>query len=389
MSQNDAFTIEQARKAIRPIINSDKSENRLAVMFRGPHGIGKSDLIYQIAKEQGYDDEHIIERRASQMVEGDLIGMPDNVDDLEYTKWKPPEWLHKACQEPCLLFFDEVDRAMVSVRQGLFELTGSRKLYGNELHEDTIIFSAINGGEGVTEYTVGEMDPAELDRWYVIDFMPSHQEWLDWAGDNDINRFVFEFISNNPDHLEHDDKHDPGKVYPSRRSWDRFSRLINETWDDTEKPDPEWIFTHGLGHIGHETAMKFADFVRQYKDQFSIEDILNDKDGSTIEEVADRPMTVHNAICEQFASKYTGEELDDDQVENLANYIVVLDDEIAMSLYKSIDDYDCREAVFEVEHDEVGEVGDYFLEMFESDKDLQEAEAFGGESQEAEAEAGA
>jgi hypothetical protein len=34
------------------------------------------------------------------------------------------------------LFLDEVDRATLEVRQGIFELTDSRKLNGHYLHED-------------------------------------------------------------------------------------------------------------------------------------------------------------------------------------------------------------------------------------------------------------
>ena len=46
---------------------------RFPVLIRGRHGIGKSTVVYQIAKDLGLP---IVERRASQMTEGDLLGLP-------------------------------------------------------------------------------------------------------------------------------------------------------------------------------------------------------------------------------------------------------------------------------------------------------------------------
>ena len=138
------------------------------VLLRGRHGIGKSCVVYQTAAGLNLP---VVERRASQMTEGDLVGLP--VIDGECTRFNPPDWFHQACNEAVVLFLDEVDRATIEVRQGIFELTDSRKLNGHVLHPDTLIFAAVNGGEHGEQYQVGEMDPAELDRWTVFDVEPT------------------------------------------------------------------------------------------------------------------------------------------------------------------------------------------------------------------------
>ena len=46
---------------------------RKPILIRGRHGIGKSEVVYQIAESL---DLPVVERRASQMTEGDLLGMP-------------------------------------------------------------------------------------------------------------------------------------------------------------------------------------------------------------------------------------------------------------------------------------------------------------------------
>ena len=127
------------------------------VLLRGRHGVGKSQVVYQIADGVGLP---VVERRASQMTEGDLVGLPSI--DGDRTTFNPPDWFKEACETACVLFLDEVDRATIEVRQGIFELTDSRKLNGHNLHPDTLIIAAVNGGEHGEQYQVGEMDPAEL-----------------------------------------------------------------------------------------------------------------------------------------------------------------------------------------------------------------------------------
>ena len=43
------------------------------ILIRGRHGVGKSEVVYQFAKSIGFS---VVERRASQMTEGDLVGLP-------------------------------------------------------------------------------------------------------------------------------------------------------------------------------------------------------------------------------------------------------------------------------------------------------------------------
>ena len=94
----------------------------LPVLLRGRHGVGKSQVVYQIANTRSLP---VVERRASQMTEGDLLGLPDvadtEINGRKATTWNAPDWLVTACEQPVVLFLDEVDRATMEVRQGLCE----------------------------------------------------------------------------------------------------------------------------------------------------------------------------------------------------------------------------------------------------------------------------
>jgi len=294
------------------------------VLLRGRHGIGKSEVVYQIAQDMGLP---IVERRASQMTEGDLVGLPKTDGDV--TSFCPPDWFQTACDTSVVLFFDEVDRAVTEVRQGLFELTDSRKLFGKHLHPDTVIIAAVNGGEHGSQYQVGEMDPAELDRWTVFDVEPTVEDWLDWAKGN-TNEMVWDFVNQNRSHLEHAGDYEPNKVYPSRRSWKR----LNDCLENASMLGEEYnALTYQLAcsFVGFEGAVAFNDFVQNYERQVTIEMIL---DQGKVEKTKDFGINEHCAIIDKLeASDRFMQAMAVEQVQNLANYFVTLPSEAAMKLW--------------------------------------------------------
>jgi len=261
------------------------------------------------------------------MTEGDLVGLP--TIEKESTKFNPPDWYKKACDNPVVLFLDEIDRATIEVRQGIFELTDSRKLNGHSLHKGTLIFAAVNGGESGEQYQVGEMDPAELDRWTVFDVEPSIEDWLTWAKDNDINNIIWDFVNHNHTHLEHGDDFEPNKVYPSRRSWERLNECLS-TADLLGEATPV-LFSLTAAFVGFEAAVAFNDFVANYERVVSVEDILIAGD---LAKVSDFGINEHTAMVEKLeASESFKEELPRAQIDNLARYFVMLPSEVAMKLW--------------------------------------------------------
>jgi hypothetical protein len=316
---------------------------RLPVLLRGRHGVGKSQVVYQIAEHRGLP---VVERRASQMTEGDLLGLPDvaetSINGRKATTWNAPDWLVTACEQGVLLFLDEVDRATMEVRQGLFELTDSRKLNGWHLHADTLIVAAVNGGEHGAQYQVGEMDPAELDRWTVFDVEPTHEDWLKWANGR-VPSIVWDFINHNRKHLEHEGDFEPNKVYPSRRSWDRFCCTADPAGVFDEGGDRDLLFNLATAFVGFEASVTLRDFVEKYEWQVTIEDILDAGEFSKIDKWG---INDHAAMIEKFeAAEVFTDVLDDNQITNLAEYFVRLPSEIAMKLWTVLGDADNMENV--------------------------------------------
>ena len=328
--------------------------SRKPIMGHGAHGIGKSAIVYQLAdklhqiiatvpKDYIYP---VIERRASQMADtGDVIGVPEPKDS-DYgriTTFAPMGWFARACNEPCILFFDEVDRANNDVRQSLMELTDSRKIAGHHLHPDTIIIAMVNGGshDENNAYQVSELDPAEHDRWWHVNLEPTVSDWLEW-GDGRLTEHVWNFINDNKSHLEHKGEIDPNKVYPSRRSWHHFDKCLQDSKDaghnllDASEDGklPMDIYFIGEGFVGQEASIAFKDYVEKYETQVSVDDVLAGKKQNLIQkfEVNDSNSMIDKlAVSDEIKNGLTSE-----QVTNLAKFIYAIQAELAMKAWEKL-----------------------------------------------------
>ena len=301
-------------------------DDKKPVLIRGRHGIGKSCVVYQTAERLG---KPVVERRASQMTEGDLMGLP-SVEGAS-TKWNAPDWFKEACDKAVLLFLDEVDRATLEVRQGIFELTDSRKLNGWKLHPGTLIMAAVNGGEHGANYSVGEMDPAELDRWVCFDIDPTVEDWLTWAKDN-VSTLVWDFINQNRNHLEHNDDPEPNKVYPSRRSWHRLNDCLVTGNLVESKNNLDVVYHLATGYVGFEAAVAFKDFAQNYESIVTPEDVLRDG----VDKVKKLDINKFNALNEKFEVVLADKELTESEVKNLAAYFGVLPAELAVHFWGKV-----------------------------------------------------
>jgi hypothetical protein len=173
------------------------------------------------------------------------------------------------------------------------------------------------------------MDPAELDRWTVFDIDPTVEDWLSWASDAGISPEIWNFINQNRTHLEHTDDYEPNKVYPSRRSWERLDQCLTQA-GLLEEASPA-LYTLTSAFVGFEAAVAFNDYVQNYDRQVTTEDILVKGDFS---KVADFGINDHTAIIDKFEAEGTfKDELDQELIDNLARYFVMLPSEVAMKLW--------------------------------------------------------
>lgn len=256
----------------------------IAVLMRGPTGVGKSHVARAFADELGLP---FIDVRGSTMDEAKVGGLPDMraVDEKKVATFVVPSWFKTACERPCVIMLDELNRSMPTVMQAFFQIVLDRELGNDEdgvpyrLHPDTRVVAAINAG---SEYDVNEMDPALLRRFWVCDVEPTVADWTDWAEETGLDKILVEFIKQEPVHWRVDPASvEPGTVVPTPASWHRLSdslvhmNLAPEKLAGNEVPGH--FYSVLTGFIGVEAAIAFRDFVKNYELQITAEDILGGK----------------------------------------------------------------------------------------------------------------
>jgi len=252
----------------------------IAVLMRGPTGVGKSHLAKAAAEELGLP---FIDVRGSTMDEAKVTGIPDFEvsKELGVSTFVLPSWYVRACREPVVLMLDELNRSMPQVMQAFFQIVLDRELgndcHGNpvRLHPETRVIAAVNFG---TEYDVNEMDPALLRRFWVVDLEPSTQDWIEWAGTANIDPITIDFIRNHPEHLRVDmGSLEPGTVAPTPASWHRLDeslRHMNLVPSELAGSSHPTVYALARGFVGTEASIAYTEFIKRYERIISAEDVI-------------------------------------------------------------------------------------------------------------------
>ena len=309
-----------------------------AVLLRGPHGIGKSAVPAGVSKTTG---KRLLDVRLSLFTEGDLVGVPDHerIKSTGVTSFAPPDWLHAACNEPVVLFLDEINRATPGVQTSAFQLVLDREVKGWRLHPETLVFAAINDSP---EYNVNEMDPALLDRFVTYDLVPTHKDWLAWATEEGLDELIIDFIRQHPEHLRPTKAVEPGSITPTQRSWARLARTL---MDNGMAPSqfggsdsaalPAGFYAVAMGYIGAPTAIAFVNFIKEYDSVISAEDIV-DRWKSFEKKVAKLPAEKVLAIVEKVGNLCKEKELTLPQIQNLGAFGQSVSGEQVMALWSAV-----------------------------------------------------
>ena len=313
----------------------------IAVLMRGPTGIGKSQVTRTIADEL---ELPFIDVRGSTMQEGDVIGYPD----LEAMKrdgvstFCLPSWFVKATKEPVVLMLDELNRSMPGVMQGFFQIVLDREL-GNDadgnpicLHPETRVFAAVNVGN---EYDVNDMDPALLRRFWVADLEPDVKGWMDWARTANLDETLIEFIGQNPEHWRVDAAEaEPGSVCPNPASWHRLADSLSHCdWNPSDiagKDLPGGFYPMLTGFIGVEAAIAFADFIKNYEKNVTAEDILNSK--VTAKDLEDSPSSLMTSLIDKIEHHSKDNKWTAKQVKAVAAFAKDLGGELLLQTFTAV-----------------------------------------------------
>jgi MoxR-like ATPase len=192
------------------------------VMLWGPPGVGKSQMVAQVAAKHGAP---VVDIRLSQMEPSDLRGIPYRVEGR--VEWAPPSMLPHAGDPPQgILFLDEINAAPPSVSAAAYQLILDRRLGDYRVPEGWAIFAAGNrqGDRGVT-YTM----PAPLANRFSHFEVETHlDDWVAWAYQAGIDERLIAFLRFRPELLFDFDPAANPVAFPSPRSWEFAHRALQK-----------------------------------------------------------------------------------------------------------------------------------------------------------------
>jgi len=312
-------------KTLAPKLPSD-----IAILMRGPTGVGKSFLAKDIAKELGLP---FIDVRGSTMDESKVTGIPDFVSskELGVATFVLPSWFVRACRQPVVLMLDEINRSMPQVMQAFFQVVLDREL-GNDgngnpmrLHEETRVVAAGNFG---VEYDVGDVDPALLRRFWVVDIENTTADFLTWADDK-LDPVLVDFIKQNPCHLRVDPGTvEQGTVVPNPASWHRLNDSLVHMGmapSDIAGSRHDGFYALSAGFVGIEASIALVEFVAKYENQISAEMVLAGK--VTKKQIKKIKASESLIVIDKLISWSVDNDWDATQSRNAADFVLACSEE--------------------------------------------------------------
>lgn len=260
------ITIRQFEEALRGTV--EKNIKR-AMMVLGPTGVGKSEVIDQVAESYGMN---VIDVRLLLWSLTDLKGIPYPDETRTYTKWLINDILPRPDRDGKIgiLKLEELNAAPKTVQAAAYQLTLDRKLGSYSLGDGWHIIATGNREQDNGVYIA---PPAPLaDRFEIHEIGVDFVTWRDYAVKIGYNPDVVSYLSANQTALYTFKPEDTAElVFATPRSWQAVANLLDAGLND------EVLRIKIEGNVGAVEASNFLKYLENREKLPNIENILNGK----------------------------------------------------------------------------------------------------------------
>lgn len=248
-----------------------------SVMLWGPPGVGKSQLVRQLAKDienKTGKKSVVTDVRLLLFNPIDLRGIPTANADKTLAIWLKPQIFQMNPDDSIvnILFLDEISAAPQSVQAAAYQITLDRVVGEHKLPDNCIVIAA---GNRVTDKSVAfKMPKALANRLCHIEIEGNFKSWKQWAVKNKINSKVIGFLSFKQNMLMGFNGGADDLAFATPRSWEMVSNVLNSVDDNVDE-----MYPMVAGLVGTGTAIEFRTFCNIYKSLPFIDDIFDGKGG--------------------------------------------------------------------------------------------------------------
>lgn len=342
-------------------VNSDFLVKRLMLQVRNPKlmppliwgapGIGKTAITKALIKALG-PGHRVIDVQTSRMAPDDWtlpavrIFTTKEGDTVEEARDIPKNWLPTYIPsndpeenekrndvansgEGGIIFLDELSRAVPEVQNTCLKLVAERIIGEQVLGSKWAIVAATNRQLDDPEGGQTEIGSALANRFQHWNFVPTVDEWIEWAKGANVDDRITTFVDFNRDHFYLFDAE--SKVNTTPRTWEALSDMLNEckNYGDIifSKADLENLIAGTVHSSTVEAFVAFLVLTETIKPE-QIRLLFTDP------EKAPKPKKVGsgfdvpqaNALIGAACSQSKGKELEAKEVENYVTYFTKLGD---------------------------------------------------------------
>ena len=246
------------------------------ILGLGAPGIGKSEVIKQIADELGY---HLEDLRLAQMSEVEIGGLIYPNESKTKTHWLKPDFFPEEGGKKTILLLDEITSASKRVQVAAYQLVLDRRIGRHKLPDDTVVIALGNRMDDGGVYV--ELAAPLADRFEIYDIDCSANIWLedfanvytDAATGKGVNPLVISFVQDHPSDLHTQRENSEDMVFATPRSWKRVSDTLNASniINDVVK-------NKVYGTIGDILGSEFLNYCEKYQSYTLAKDVLAGRD---------------------------------------------------------------------------------------------------------------
>jgi hypothetical protein len=231
-------SLDITRKMVEKAIDLKQQHGiNVAPLLWGIQGIGKTQTIYQIAKERDYEVSVI---NAASTSPEDLMGS----FNLKTGGYNKPDWIIES-EKPVVYFLDELNRGPKYVLQSMFNLINEGR-YGNWKIKDTDVVIAAANPSDLFEVTSFE-DPAFLSRFMHIKMQPEMKEFNSFLGSAVKNTIIQETLKKTVNIYQDHDFDIGFQVTPDNRKLHKVAVMLDVMSDQEIQDIGIYMFESMLG----------------------------------------------------------------------------------------------------------------------------------------------
>lgn len=280
------MNVQEVKEAVKLAI-----EAKIVLFIWGPPGVGKSDLIDELAKElytkNGEDINDVRKLLTANLLQlHDLVGIPYPGKTKEDAILLRPQY-NLPEKGKGILFLDELSDGQLSISKALYSLILARRIGPHQIGDEWAIVAAGNrpeDGSGsklpppplVTRMAhVGlYCEPPDFERHLPECASTDIDDWCSWAAEKEINPLIIAFIRFKPEYLY--------KGQSTPRTWEMVHKIL--------VPADDWgskvVSTLIKGTVGQMQGTEFYSFMQMSTQIPDIDKVLKSPTTAPIPEQA-------------------------------------------------------------------------------------------------------